>query len=644
SESDWLSGCVGYWLWTIGGPPLLGVFPIIGGVLVAFLLIRGCRDDLPRSFWLLPPLTIFVSREALYPGPEFHDLLMWLILWRTVRSSDLQFSPRWLIALIFLIWANTGSFPILGWVWLSLTLATERIPTLSEYADSTRFRSADHFALLLFALIGGSLTPRGIWTWLDSLVLMVPEAFPSGGVLPDAASRAVRPEFWGFLLMNLVWMVSVFQRKSFRSLRLLECLIVIELAMGNKELLPVLAVWVATRIFSVPASQRIEQNRKPLIAKEKPFIVVLTAIFLVFALVDAAGVWPPFHRRWGIGVSQKLDIRLLDPRLFNPDGPAVGAWTWDRRCAGVIAWMGGNVELADHPQRALLGGRTKQHAGVLRDLRSSHRARYRLEDGTWGGWVDVLNSWNVGLLLAPVEQVGINRALMKTTWQPADLDSPSVPYVTTDDPRFAPFVLETIQQQGFVEFGPWQPTQDVYAGHGWRLDPLAWMGAGIDPEPAVRQSQMFRAMDLPLASLRALRPVGGSLETTELRNEWRTCQFALEAQERITFGQSSLFRRLVLDSFLGAEKQPSVEVTTRNPWREALRHYRNGSLEQALAELPKEDFEADFARGMILLEWGESASADETFQSLTGDEVPNHLRIAASYWHQQISSLLENAK
>jgi hypothetical protein len=313
---------------------------------------------------------------------------------------------------------------------------------------------------------------------------------------------------------------------------------------------------------------------------------------------------------------------------------------------GIVAWLRGNVSMLDHPQRALLAGRWPAHLELVHDLQTAHRAGYRRDDGSWGGWVQRLAEWEVGMLFLPMEAGSLNRALVETPWKPADLDSPTVPYVDADDPAFAGLIVEVIRQQGFVEVGPWQPSVGVYSGHGWRFDAVQTLGLGPDPAPGIRQSQFFRALNIPIASLRALLPVRRRSGDPRLAREFRACQRDLAYQEWVAFGQASLFRRLAvgaLNGRAGQTQHPSTSMASdeprpdSGPWNRCIADYLEGNLPAAIRALSLRTPHERYAAAMLKLEAGQTESARSDLEQIPAAETGTAVSIAADYWREQIS-------
>ena len=369
-------------------------------------------------------------------------------------------------------------------------------------------------------------------------------------------------------------------------------------------------------------------------------------VVLLFVLLDACGLGPQPHHRLGWGIAQELNPQLLDARLLSVrEGPLVG-WAPDGRSVGIVTWLSRGVTLVDHPQRALIGGRGSLHAALIHDFIGAHRASYRRDDGTWGGWVRQLSDWNVEQLFVPAEQLSLNRALLRSTWKPADLDSPTIPFVSALDPRFSNFVLEALQQQSFVEVGPWQPTAEIYSGQGWRYDFVELLGGGPDPAPAVLQSQLFRSLDIPMASLRALLPVRQQTRHWRLTDEFLACQNDLVYQEWSSFGEAGDLRRLIVKELTGDEtpsadrpwltRRSTEDAAAAEAWRRCVELYLKGRIPAAVQALPLQTSQQHYAAAMLWLELGDSRRALGEFDHLLATSRERAVVVAAKYWRQQL--------
>lgn len=650
-EADWLGGVPFYLGWEWGGVPALAVTPLCAAVTVIWLARHSLTRTLARALLGLP-LIVWTMRAGLQPIPQIFDLAgmaatWWLLHRRRASPTALRVddplsrpSTATLAAIcgLFAVWANLAPGPVWG------------LLTLCLLAPADRFDGR----LPLAALLGGCFTPRGLLTWRDSLILFAPSAFqdlaayagPGGtdstpGIAGASVAFAVLWGGWTVVRLRawrtwprgsrLVWL----SRLSVPPLALL-------LTPHN---LPLCGLWILLDLTSSAsadgpaldgACQTVQVADETAGAQRTtnrvgrwlaPFASAV--VLLSLAWCDASG-WGSSRLGWGIAHS-------LDIRLFNMGQPGVTvkgltAWASDGRSVGVGAWLG--ARMVDHPQRALLAGRELQHARLVEDLVGAHRARYRLDDGSWGGWVQRLDDWNVELLLLRAEDVRLNHALFETPWKPVVLDSPTVPYGQGSDLRFAQAVVASLRQQSFVECGLWQPTASIYNGRGWRSDFLEMTGFGPDPSPAIRQSQFFRALNIPMASLRALLPVRQQTRSSALNAEFRACQVDLATQEWLTSGKTSDFRQYVvrlLDPGVRGDAVPEE-------WRAGLDHYLHGRVAEAVRDWPSRGSSEHYAAGLLWLELGETSRARDALEQVQPlDDLA--LFISAKGWIEQIDLL-----
>lgn len=195
-----------------------------------------------------------------------------------------------------------------------------------------------------------------------------------------------------------------------------------------------------------------------------------------------------------------------------------------------------------------------------------------------------------------------------------------------------------MRQQEFVESGPWRPAPLGRNGHGWRYDAGNLVGLGPSPEPAIRQSQLFRSMRIPLASLRVLLPVRRRTRHRHLQDAFRACQNDLVDQERIKFGRASEFRRLVADALADRdEARPRARhvATKTGPWKRTVELYLNGRLAEAIEALPRNNPQQRYAAAMLWLELGETEHARAEFERISRTSRGTVPAIAADYWLRQ---------
>ncbi len=681
NDADWLSGVPWYLTWMLGGNDALSVVPLLSAIgLLAYTSARVPPHRLLTVLLGPFPLMLVGLRDGLQPVPQWFDLLGMLSLCFVLESPLSERRRCFSIFLIFVVWGNLGPRPIWGLLWLlvhpytsSVTSSTSRVA--SERHREIAVRGADShgqprqfFLLLIAALLGGIITPRGIWTWRDSAILFAPSAFEDLAIFGETAwyGSFQQPTGWdaaewAFLLLGCTWISqrgissswigpkprsqnssAQNERGSFLSMRPSAGISILAalLCRGN---LPVCSLWIVLDMLrpNTSSSGNIAAGQNPW---RRGSVAAMFPIVLVLAFLDAWGFGPFPCRRFGWGIAYELTPQLLDARLLsNREQPVVG-WAPDGRSVGIVTWLDGSVTLADHPQRALLGGRGAQHASLINDFLGSHRARYRRDDGTWGGWVRQLSAWNVEQLFVPAEQQQLTRALLTTTWKPVDLDSPTIPFVSAHDARFSPFVLEVLQQRGFVEAGPWQPTAEIYAGAGWRTDFVELLGGGPDPAPAILQSQLFRSLDIPMASLRALLPIREHIHHWQLTAEFRACQNDLVYQEWNQFGEASEWRRQVVHSWITDEAR-SVEYpwlmlkskadpVATDAWRSSIAAYLDGRMTDALRALPRQTSQQRYAAAMLWLELGNSGRAYAELEALASNSSEPEIVVAAKSWRE----------
>lgn len=655
SEADWAGGVPFYLLWSIGGIHALAAVPLLAALgLLGFVSRQRSGMSLAKLPWLLLPPLWWTLRDGLQPTPELFDLLGLLVLWCVLEASLTQSSRLLLTFLIFVGWASLGPQPIWG---LLLIVVRVNFPQANSVSKSnsrklpaTATTSLDWLWLRLLgaALLGGMFTPRGPLGWRDSVMMLAPSAF--GDLTPLAPPDLLASV--SFCLLWCLWVTS--NVRSARThhdestplpLYILNWSIPLLGAWLSPANIPVCGLWMLLE-FLHTANTVAEQKMPLRVPAFKIVAPVVATLLLGIVALDASGRGPTCNRRLGWGIAQELDLRLLDARLFSiPEETAI-AWAPDGRSVGVVTWLDGNVRIADHPQRAFLGGRQQQHAALIRDLLGAHRARYRLDDGSWGGWVHQLAAWNVDMLVLPVEKQDLCRSLQSTPWTPADLDSPTIPFVSGEDLRFASVVLESLQQQDFVDTGPWQPTADIYAGQGWRIDVVELLGGGPDPGPAIRQSQLFRSQAIPMAALRALRPMRKLTDHPSLKAEFETCTTDLAYQEWLTSGQSSELRYRVLNVLRpnGHAVEPflssvSIEDSDAEAWDRFLEQYLHGQLASAISSLPLHTPQQHYAAALLWIELGDSNQALASLERVLTGEVSRPLQIAARHWKQQIQPL-----
>ncbi|MCA9051761.1 MAG: hypothetical protein KDA89_23645, partial [Planctomycetaceae bacterium] len=631
--ADWLGGLPFFLLWQWGGVYCLAAVPVPAALLSIRLLTGNVRRNTPVLSVVFVPLFVCLARLGLQPTPVLYDLLFFG--WLTKSTTRDQTSARTGLRsgiftfLTFSLWANLSSGVLWG---LLRVIVAECISLRALTSPSGTGNSAGLPQFLsgrvngrptvLPALLGCMVTPAGTGTLADAVTAAAPHAFCYQNAFGDATWRGLMDmqwtaTDWGFILMWVAVLILFIRYvRRFRTASVSEFVGVTDLvalpiavpaiplfggllARGN---LPICAAWMlADAAWITSSASRIATSQTGLLPVRKVGLWLVVTIVTALSLLDAAGRISSDGARLGLGISQQLDFRLLNvnlpPRPFGVSGQgtlSAGAdewvgWAPDTRSAGIAVWSIPGLKLVDAPTRALVGGRTQMHELLAADLLGEHRARYRRDDGSWGGWVATLEEWNVGLLFIPAEQFFLNQAMQRTTWRTIDLDSPTVPYVSTDDGTFAEDIVETLSQEDFVNYGGWQPSVDIYDSHGWRFDVVSVITGQPESAPAVRQSQRLRAAGLTMAALRSLLPVRSVTRHWTLRQEFLTCQAELLESEMTEFGHSrrlraEVFRQLVGDSgdnklLRSLREEAPTEADTHDSkalWRQVVELYIHG--------------------------------------------------------------------
>jgi hypothetical protein len=674
-EADWAGGLPFYWLWTFGGPHAVASIALIAAAL--FLGVVWRRVSVLRQDWpfILLPLFFWLLREGLQPTPLLIDLLGLLAVgwfWGLNLSVRSRASG---VLLIFVCWANMGPQIVWGLLWIFLSdpgggprprqVRKTRTPSNEQPgATVSQFELRYWLLFIIAAFVGGALTPRALSTWADSVTFLFGKAFaldPVAGLLAQSQDIFSRRSISTFCML-FIWIIlylrdlRISSRLVGRTDRRISKLVLrfrknvswflpLIAALWSIDHLPISMLWLL--MLGLPKADfvvvRLPANCN---AVKQVFSYCLLVILSVVFALDAAGRGPLSDQRIGWGIAAINDVRLLSLPMTGTQASPLIAWAADERSAGMLVWLDRHARVTDHPQQSLPGGRTQAHQQVMLDLELDRRAAYLRDDGSWGGWVRQLKDWNVDLLLAPVEFQRLNHSLSRSTWRSLDLDSPVLVYGAAEDQRISRFVLEALSQEGFVEQGPWRPTADIYSGQGWRLDLIEFLGGGPDPAPAIRQSTLFRAMDIPMASLRALLPVRSRIVQPSLEAEFLRCQHHMAYQEWMTFGAASEFRVRVVrfaDPDSNERKKPWLlsatpeDAAEGEEWNESIERYLAGDLEGAIQALNPSDANKQFAIAMLWLELGESGKSLDDIQKSSMAEKFGSLGIAARYWQKQIS-------
>jgi hypothetical protein len=168
----------------------LGACALVAGL--AWRMFAPCPSALRLG---MASATLLVTQSAWDPSAALLGLLG---VWLVDRLAHRQNAPWALLALVSACWANLAPGALLA---PAVFLAART----SQQRGAITLRDCGLVSLMLLALC---LTPRGWWTWRDSLMQLAPQLAAESSVLAQTAWRplwheAWRPEFvaWCVLLI-----------------------------------------------------------------------------------------------------------------------------------------------------------------------------------------------------------------------------------------------------------------------------------------------------------------------------------------------------------------------------------------------------------------------------------------------------------
>lgn len=676
-EADWLSGVPGFCVFLVGETAAIStVIPALLALL-AWLALRPVMrsTEVSPEVMLLMPLLLLLVRDGTSSQPLLLAGGLLLITPRIVLRNLQTRSAAALSGLIFgTLWANLA--PGAPWGILILLFApplrampvntvarSRQQPILADGPDLSEIRGGRATAAPAFA-IGMLLTPAGLTGVRDQVTYCLADLSASWRLSQDiltAGDIVVSPSATSLHLVLLVMLGVVgcllqnsvpgndttdpFPRWKFTLWHLLPLLMVLL----NREFLGLAAICFTCNLPPAPTSLNTTQPEHP-----RRQVLPVSGLLTLVLLLDAGGFAPWSRQTWGWGISQELDLRLLNLPAAPAAQPPAPVFSSDVRTTGLAAWLTPQLQPIDHPQAAFREGRLHRWLRLLIDLRADHRAVYQLSDGTIGGWHRELAQWNTRYLLLPVEQQELIEAVQRMDWNIIDLDSPNVPFAVGSDLLHQKAITTSAGEQDFVQFGPWIPDVEVYSRDSDRFSISLPAGHSAISMAAIRQARLFRSLKLETAALRSLGPVRPALSQA-VQTELLLAQQDLAWMEWNNFGQPCRFRCQILElgreKGLAGESQPWAEPAasdsaTTQQIRHAASSYLYGTVSEARALLESIEDTApdlDYAIATLLLEEGETAAASAVFARIFTSDPPAHLRRAALWWKTRIDSYLPGA-
>jgi hypothetical protein len=442
---------------------------------------------------------------------------------------------------------------------------------------------------------------------------------------------------------------------------LLVLLVVVSLGCWTGSNLPMASVflfrWTALRVANLAAAScdtlGVTRNSLQQTLKHTARWIVPT-LCLTLTIAISWDVFPQLESRLGWGLNRRLDDRLLNLSLEHAHSSGVvsgeTAHCTDVRAAGMLAWSGRPIKPYLVPQRALVNGRLRDEVLLNRELEIGWLKQHRRSDGTDGGWWLPLRTRRTALLLSSAERTTLIQNLRPTIWKPLSVDSAVIAYALAGDPRFVGRISEVRSQQELIDRGEWSFQPETPSGNDMLFDVVGWSTGMPDTSSILRQSAVLRAMNLPLAATRVMRPLLPPPDFDgRVRRDFVACQLDLARREYLTIGQVGEFRHRALKA-LGAESAvadflpsafpsstfpPSATAGSSNVdeaiWSAAIASYLSGAPHEAARALGRNRPEAAAAAAMLEWEAGRLDEAREAWTGLIQSHPSSRYSTAASY-------------
>jgi hypothetical protein len=286
----------------------------------------------------------------------------------------------------------------------------------------------------------------------------------------------------------------------------------------------------------------------------------------------------------------------------------------------------------------LCGGRFARERLLRDDLVRGWRDWHRRAGGGDGGWWIPLEERATQLLLVSAADTPLIAALEPTLWKPLSIDSPVLPYARAGDPHLSPRIVQVLHERQLVDRGAWSYHPLPATGPDLLFDLWGGISGRGDPQWALQQARVFRAMQLPIAALRVLRGSDDGRRGRQWHDLFAQCQLDLAYAERLAAGRSSNFRTLVwLLSTDSDETKSTLRAALQNPdvrqnaspaLQACAAAYMTDELAQALDAARGDEIELHYARALLSLEAGQPQQASQILKTLL-ERFP-HERLSAA--------------
>lgn len=629
AEANWFSGVASYLIASTFGIWALMAAKLLVVLGMARLFVRRglTRDD--GDYWGIAgliALALVGSHAAWEPVPLLWDALGLVLLSRAVESLPETPDRRSyaILAMLLVVWANLGPRFIVGAI-VSIWLLARR---------GHRWKVLATASLVILAC--GSLTPAGIWGWIDSAVVTFPQLAERTAILRLAGwqpwwEAPFSVEAIAIVLLTLagLWRIGreTVPKDAFASICLAHLL-----AAASSENGPLAVLLMALAMTSPPASHAMAAAKSVKVARPVGWRRGWPGkVIAALALLMATRPWSGASAGIGWGIDPRIDPTAFAASVAETQLQGA-AHCVGLREAGLLSWVGPpGLRPFETPCSALRQGRLEQHVLLTQDLSRQWPLPRRRSNGDWGGWSQTARERGLTALVIPSERVDVIAALEPTVWKPLSLSAVSLVYGKAGDPACARQILQTLSLRGFVDLGTWSydPASEV--------DPQTWevRSRYSTLRRGFRLAGVFRAMGLNFAALKVLGALSAP-DDEHVRHEFAANQVALGYRERKLCGRGSLFRFLAA-RLADPERDSSKELETIFNWRPGsataadpafmtgVAAYLTGHREQAIAALRKstDQPEARFAEAMVTLEAGDPGAARKQLREFC-DEFPDH--------------------
>lgn len=706
NEADWLGGVPFYVVYAVSGLSGLMLLKITALCGLSAWCWRQARS-VASPLRLLVTLSFgIVVLNSCQPTPVLWDVLALLCCTVMVRRTG-RFTLRNVIewAVLTIVWANLGALSILFLLpliseWLRSRegvapaepsrpseprrlngsvraspshvsdpfLNGEKSATaLSKDADEPALRRRDIASLALVGVLGICLTPRGVFTPWDSLRQLVPMLSEAPDILCDTTWRPMwlgplesEVIAWGVLsLIGIIGVMLRIRREPGHGIDVLLFLTVQSLAVWSRANAVVLSVWLAGWV--IDQCHKTSQVATGEMVRQRfwrPSRWLAHGVCLFVGGLAFLGCWPFEGARCGWGLSRRLDVKLFAESLKShlptwdaarmPGTVESSVHCLDVRSAGMLIW---SRQTRSKPyfiaQRALLNGRLREEVLLNRELESGWLKQHQRADGTGGGWWLTLRARNTLLLVTSAERTRLIRSLDPTIWKPLSLESPVIAYGLAGYPTLTSRIADVVAKRELVDRGTWTFQPESAAGNDRLIDGLGLITGWPDPDPILRQAAVLRALQLPMAAMRVLRPLlsqagpSALLNRSRLRAELIGCQIDLAEREFLATGQFGTLRRYVLVELIAetsARRLPDPDSSSpiehepaKSTWVAAVRRYLAGDPHGAASLLEGDDPAIMASRAMLEWEAGFPTGSREIWVSLRQRHPGSRYALASRY-------------